>query len=172
LAPQLPQITIRPGGSGTVGLNLASFRNFNGNVTFTCTPSSSQISCNVNPSSLALNGTATATLTVNASAQAMVMPGRRPERRPEWLGATAGLFFASVFLTGFTVRSGRLNTLLFFGIVAMLLALTACGAGQNNQPPPPPPPPPPPVNAQMYSIVVSATTNGLIHDSKVLVVVR
>jgi hypothetical protein len=170
LAPQLPQITIRPGGSGTVGLNLASFRNFNGNVTFTCTPSSSQISCNVNPSSLALNGTATAMLTVNASAQVMVMPGRRPGRRFEWLDATAGLFFASVFLTGFKVRSGRLSTLLFFCVLAILLALSACGTGQNNQPPPPPPPPP--ANAQMYSIVVSATTNGLIHDSKVLVVVR
>jgi subtilase family serine protease len=64
LGPQQPQITVKSGGSGTVGLNLTSVNNFDAVVNLTCAPSSSQITCSVSPSAPTVNGAATATLTV------------------------------------------------------------------------------------------------------------
>ncbi len=167
LTPQLPQITVASGGSGTVGLNLASLSNFNGVVTLTCAPSSSKISCGVNPSAPTLNGTATATLTINASAQAPGLSAHEGNRLG-WLGGGGGFVLASVLLGGFANRKRRLALLLSLSLLAALFAAAGCGSGgsQNIQPPPPPP------NAATYSVVVSATANGIIHNAKITVIVH
>ncbi len=172
LVSQLPQITLKSGSSANVLFNLASLSNFNGNVTLTCAPSSSQISCNVNPSTVTLNGTATATLTVNASAQAAKIPAHHPGRALAWLGAGGGFLFASVFVGGLMERKRRLNTWLLLCIVGVLLAVPGCGGGSSQSNQPPPPPPSPPTTATLCSVLVSATANGVTHNSKVLVAVQ
>jgi hypothetical protein len=55
--------------------------------------------------------------------------------------------------------------LLSLGLFAALFAVAGCGSGggQNVQPPP--------ANAATYSVVVSATANGIIHNAKITVVV-
>lgn len=172
LAPQIPQITLKSGASETVGLNLTSLSNFNGSVALSCTPSSTNITCGVNPSSAALNGSATATLTVTASAttsgQAAPVPPRSdPGSRAAWLAADAVFLLACLVLTGFTDRRRRQAMLVSASLLATLMLLPACGSGgQNHQPPPPP------ANAIAYSVVVTGTANGIIHNAKVVVMVQ
>ena len=171
LAPQLPQITLKSGTSGTVGLNLTSLSNFSGSVGLSCTPSSSQITCGVSPSSATLNGAATATLTVTASATASAQtaglsPRGVPGSRRTWLGPGVGFVLAFVLLTGFTNRRRRFAVLLGLGLIATLILLPGCGGGQSHQPPPPP------QNATAYSVVVTGTANGITHNAKVVVMVQ
>ena len=170
LAPQQSEITVQSGGSGTVGLNLASSGTFNGVVTLTCTPSSSQITCGVNPSTPTVNGSATATLTVTATAQAAMMATRRDYgNRLAWLGAEGSFLLAAIVLCGSMNRRCRLATLLGMLMLATLVAATGCGGGNSSGQQTPPPPPP---STTTYGVVVSATANGIIHNVKVLVVVR
>jgi hypothetical protein len=176
LAPQLPQITVKSGSSGTVGLNLASLGNFNGVVTLTCTTSSSQISCGVSPSAPTVNGAATATLTItstvneasagNVSAQATGVPAQQANSPLGWFSTGGGFLLASVVLAGFGNRKRRLAMLLSLGIFAGLFTLAGCGSGQGGQPPPPPP------NSSTCSVLVTATANGIIHSAKVTVIVQ
>jgi hypothetical protein len=164
LSPQLPQITMQSGGSGTVGLNLASINDFNGVVTLACTPSSSNISCSVSPASPTLNGTTTATVTVNSVAT--LPASSRPSRGglAGWLGVGGSLICAFVLLGG--LSDGKRNRLRSLGLFAALAFAVSCGGGSSSTPPPPPP------NAATYSVVVSATANGIVHNAKVLVVVQ
>jgi hypothetical protein len=166
LAPQLPQITVKAGSSGSVGLNLASLSNFSGVVNLTCTPSSSNITCGVNPSALTLNGAGTATLTVKASAQAA---GLLHDRDHWWLRLTAGLVPAFILLGGLSERKRKSASLLAVAFLAILIMAASCGGGspQNFQQPPPPPP-----NAATYGVVVSATANSITHNAKVIVMVQ
>ena len=170
LTPQLPQITVQSGSSGTVGLNLTSLSTFSEVVTMTCAPSSSNITCGVAPSAPTLNGTATATLTVNASAQSAGLPTHpHPRSRPGWRGAGGGLMLASVLVGGFANRKRWLTILLSLGLLAALFAVAGCGSGGSQKVQPPPPPPP--QNAATYSVVVSATANGITHNAKITVIV-
>jgi hypothetical protein len=173
LASQLSQLTLKSGSSGTVGLNLTSLSSFSGAVALSCTPSSSQITCAVNPPSPTLNGSATATLTINASASAALAHGLRAQNtlsRLGWLSVGCAFMFGSVVLTGSRDRKRRLATLLSLGIFAGLLTVASCGSGSGpgggQQPPPPPP------NSATYSVLVSASANGIIHNAKVVVVVH
>jgi subtilase family serine protease len=163
LAPQQPQITMPSGGSGAVGVNLASLNSFNGVVTLACTPSSSNITCSVNPASPTLNGTTTATVTVNSVAQ---LPATSQPSRGSlagWLGAGSSLICSFVLLGGFDGkrRRDRLRALSLFAALAFAVS---CGGGSSSTPPPP--------NAATYSVVVSGTANGIVHNVKVLVVVQ
>jgi Bacterial Ig-like domain (group 3) len=170
LSPQLPQITVQAGASGTVGVNLTSLNNFSGAVTLTCTPSSSNLSCSVNPASPTLHGAATAMLAITASAQAAALPSHHDARdQLGWLGA-GGFALASVLLTGFADRRRRMTILLGLGLLAALFAAPGCGGGQGGQNSLQPPPPPP--NTATYSVVVSGTANGIVHNAKVLVAVQ
>lgn len=171
-APQIPQITLKPGSSGTVGLNMAPLTNFSSNVALTCAPSSSQISCSVNPTQLTVNGAATATLTItasanSASAQVPTDPARRANNKLVWLGAGGGFLIVSVILAGLPNRRRRPGMLLTFSLLVGL-ALAGCGSsgGQSGQHQPPPP------NASIYSVLVNATAGGIVHNAKVIVVVQ
>ncbi|MGB7281064.1 MAG: protease pro-enzyme activation domain-containing protein [Candidatus Acidiferrum sp.] len=172
IAPQIPQIAVNAGASGTVGLNLASLNNFDGVVNLTCATSSSQISCGVNPAAPTLNGAATATLTINASASASAQAVQRGKRLG-WLGSGGGFALASVFLIGCVNRKRRLTLLLqlclFGALFGGLVVVAGCGnrGSQIVQQPPPPPP-----NGVVYSVVVSATaSNGIVHNAKLTVIV-
>lgn len=162
-APQIPQITVKAGATATVGMNLTSAGNFNGTVTLSCTPSSPKLSCDVNPTSIALNGTATATVTLRAQAGANSNTG---EHHLSWFGIGGSLLLASVVL-GKRRHKGRLALAVVSSVV--LAALVACGGGGSSNPPPPPSPPP---NRAVYSVVVTATASGIAHNAKVTVVVE
>jgi len=171
LAPQLPQITLKAGGAGSVDLNLSSLNNFNGAVTLTCEPSSSQITCGVNPATPTLNGSVTATLSINATAQAAAASAQSANRGTLWLSAGGGLMVVSFVLRGLTDRKRRRSVLLALVVLVGVSIAPGCGSGSNQSNPPPPPPPPPP-NSHIYSVLVTATANGIIHNAKVTVVVQ
>jgi hypothetical protein len=176
LAPQAPLITVQPGSSGTLAVNLASVSGFNSSVALTCSPSSSQFACSIAPGSVTVNGAATATVTVNAtlpaSAQALPLgagPGQRPQH---WPAAAATLAFCLLFLGRrpflFNRRRARLRGLLLSLALFAALAFTGCGGasttGKTN-------PPPGSTPAGTYTIVVTGAANGIVHNVAVTVVV-
>ncbi|MGC1783587.1 MAG: Ig-like domain-containing protein [Acidobacteriaceae bacterium] len=92
LAPQLSQVTVQGGSSGSVGINLAPIYGFSGAVALSCAPSSSQFSCSVNPTTVTVSGQATAMLTINAAVQTArnAPPNRqKPSNGPEAAGMLA-----------------------------------------------------------------------------------
>jgi len=164
LAPQGSQITVQAGSSGNVGVNLISVNNFNASVTLTCTPSSSNISCSVNPASPMVNGATTATVTVNATAQAAgSLP--RPSGRAGWLGAGSGLICAFVLLGGLADGKRKRSMLFWLGLFAALAFVMSCGGSTSTNPPPP-------VPTAFYNVVVTGTANGITHNAKVMVAVQ
>jgi hypothetical protein len=192
MTPQLPQISIQPGGTGTVGVNLTSLNNFNGIVTLTCAPSSSNISCTVSPASLTLNGAATATVTINAAVQAaglhlprgvtqaLLLVGGIPEKVTQarvpvpLLGAGCALVCVLFLLGGVSNNERKWRWLLALGLFAALWLAVSCGGGAPIQFPasrssssssssP----------SATYSVLVSGTAaSGIIHNAKVSVVVQ
>ncbi len=106
LAPQLPQIAVQSGSSGTVGLNLQSLSSFNGSVALTCVPSSTQFSCSLNPATVTVNGAATATLTVNATVQTASLAPSQGPRQSRWPVGPAMLAFTFLLAGGRAVSSG------------------------------------------------------------------
>jgi hypothetical protein len=166
LAPQQPQITVKSGSSGTVGLNLASLGSFNGVVTLTCTPSSSNITCSLNPSAPTVNGNAAATLTITAPAAQTALAARGSD--PRGWRKTGGMLLAFLSLgtiAGWGCKRSRLPQL---AVVALLLFLASCGGGGSSttgghQPPP---------STTPYTVVVSGTAGGIVHSAKVIVLVQ
>ena len=173
LAPQSPQVTVQPGLTAIVGLNLQSVKNFNGAVALTCAPSSTQFGCSVNPPSPTLNGTATATLTVSASVQTAAFA--RPVR-PEpslWLLAAGMVGFGFLLPGGLARRQLRRSMLVCFALCAMMLA-NSCGgssANTNSTTTTTTTPPPRSTAAGAYTVLVTATANGIIHNAKITVIV-
>jgi hypothetical protein len=183
MTPQQSQITVQAGSSGAVGVNLTSLNNFSAIVTLTCTPSSSNISCSVNPSSPMVNGAATATLTINATVQSAGFDLPREVTRalllvPQydcagWLGAAGGLICAFFLLGGLADERRRRSWLLGLGLFAALSSAISCGGGASMQTASSRSPDPSSSPAGTYSVVVSGTAaNGIIHNAKVIVVVQ
>ena len=149
---------------GRIGLNLVSLGNFNGVVTLTCTPWSSNIGC-VPLSAPPLNGTATTTLNVNTAMQTAGLPVHSGNQYGG-LKIPGALVLASLLLGGLTPRTCRLPLVRNLGLFAALLAAVGCEGGvtKGGQPPSDP-------DAGTYSIVVNATAGGIAHNVKVTVVV-
>jgi subtilase family serine protease len=169
LSAQSPQLLVASGSTGTVGLSLGSVNNFSGSVALTCTPSSSQFSCSLSPSSTALNGTASATLSVTA-----MLPGTTaslshgPQQRHGWLGGGAAI--AICFLVFLPLRMRRHIGLLFLPLLVGAFLLTSCGghgSGNGSNPTPVNGTPP-----GTYTVLVGATSNGIVHNAVVNVVVH
>jgi len=168
LAPAAPQISVTSGNSASLGLNLISVTGFNSTVSIACTPSSSQFSCSVTPSSATLNGTATASLTITA-----VLPTSASNRAPSpgpfrrnWPLPTAA---ALCVLLAVPFRRRRwLSMLCFFALFISAFSLGACGGGGGTSTP---------VKANgtpagTYNVVLTATGNSLTHSVKVPVVIQ
>lgn len=172
VAPQIPQITIKAGSSGQLGLNLASLNGFNGDVAFSCVPSSSKITCGINPSTVALNASATASLTVTASAAASANTAQSFGAWIGLVGAGSTFMFASMVLLG-TLGEPKRRASVMCVIAMLALFASGCGGGSSRtNPQPSPQPSPTPINAAIYSVVVSATANGVIHNATVRVAVQ
>ncbi len=168
LAPQLPQVLVKTGGSGTVGLNLSSLNGFNGAVDLSCSASSPNVSCNLNPSSAALDGSATATLNINVAAAASQVDSNHSVR---WLASTGAFLFGSFWLCGFSRKRRWLPNCAFVLFTALLL--TSCGGGSSSVSAPPANGSPAVAPTTTYYIVsVIGTGNGIVHASQVIVAVQ
>jgi hypothetical protein len=192
LTPQLPQITVQAGSSGTVGVNLTSLSNYSGMVSLTCAPSSSNLTCSVNPASLTLNGAATAMVTINAAVQAA---GLRPPRGVRQallpvggfpgkvtqakvpvplLGAGCALICVLFLLGGLSNNERKWRWLLALGLFAALWLAVSCGGGGSIQfPASRTSSSSSSSSSATYSVLVSGTAaNGVTHNAKVSVVVQ
>jgi subtilase family serine protease len=170
MAPQLNQITVQSGNSATVAINLAPQNEFSGAVALSCAPSSSQITCSLNPSTVTVNGQATATLTITAVASGLAPP--MPQRRSSWPAASAGILaFGFFFMGGQAQRKLRRSLLLSLCIFAALLTVS-CGGGSPTTTPITIMPSSPPPTLVPYSVVITGTANGVTHNAKVLVAVQ
>ncbi|MGB6404304.1 MAG: Ig-like domain repeat protein, partial [Candidatus Sulfotelmatobacter sp.] len=170
LAPQLNQITVQSSNSASLAINLAPENGFSGTVALTCVPSSSQITCSLNPSTVTVNGQATSTLTITAAAQASGLVRPMRQRRPNWQVAAGILAFGFFFVGGQAQRKLRQSLVLSLCIFAAMLTIS-CGGGSSttaitiSQSTPPP-------TLVPYSVVVTGTANGIIHNAKVIVAVQ
>jgi hypothetical protein len=170
LAAQARQLTVQPGSSATIGFNLASLSGYNGTVNLTCLPSSSMITCSLSPASVTVNGQATTTLTVNASAQAAALAPPRRNAPVRWPIAAGALVFGMLFARRFRKNALWRSLLLSLCVLSSLCAVSCSSGGVtiNNEPPPPPPHTPAAIG---YSVVVTATANGIVHSATIDVVV-
>jgi hypothetical protein len=169
IAPAAPQITVAGGSSGSVTLNLTSVNSFNSTLSLTCTPSSSQFSCSVSPSSPALSTTASATLTINATvpgATGMLAPG---PRRGGFFGAGTALALGIVLVL--PLRRRRWTGIACLPILLAVFFMASCGGSGSTTVSNPTPP----ANATAsgtYTVLVTGTANGIVHNSKVTVIVQ
>jgi hypothetical protein len=183
LAAQARQLTVQPGSSGTVGVNLASIGGFSGAVNLTCTTSSSLLTCSLNPATVNVNGQAATTLTVKAASSGATAglspaPSRNrwlPVRLLGWRGGTAALALCIVVV--FPVRRRRTIAVVLLPVLVVASFLAGCGSmngsigggggggggggisGFSGAP------------ANTYSVVVTATANGSVHNAAITVVV-
>jgi len=170
LAPQTPQIVVQPGSTATVGLNLQSLTNFNGAVALTCTPSSTQFGCSVNPANPTLNGTSTATLIINAMAQTAELARPLRQGLPRWPIAAGMLCFGFLFAGSRARRRLSRGMLFSLGLCAILTA-ASCGGSSSSSTTTTTTPPPGSSAAGTYSVLVTATANGITHNAKIAVIV-
>jgi hypothetical protein len=178
---QVPQIALVQGSSSTGGISLAAELGFNASVALTCQASSPTFSCSVAPGSVALQGTGHATVTINAtipgaSATAVkrAAGGQRTWLEDRGRGRLALAFALLMPVFGLRRRwKGRMGgKVLMLALVGWVLtaAVAGCGGGgTTTQPPPPPPANLTPVGT--YTVVVTGTGNGVVHNVKLSVVV-
>jgi len=168
LAALSPQVAVASGSAGSVGINLESINNFSGSVTLTCTPSSNQFSCIVNPATSALNGTASAILTVTA-----MLPGTTAKLSPTlrerrgWFGGGGAI--ALCIIVVLPLRKRRWISLICLPVLLGAFFLAGCGGGGgggSNLPPVNGTPP------GAYTVLVTGTSNGIVHNAVINVVVH
>jgi hypothetical protein len=190
LTPQLPQVTLQAGSSGTVGVNLTSLYNFSAVVNLTCAPSSNNLTCSVNPPSLTVNGAATAMVTINASVQAAGLHLPRgvtqallpvcgflgkviQARAPLPLLGAGCLLICVLVLGGLANNERKWRRLLALGLFAALWLAVSCGGGGSTQPPASRSSSSSSSPLATYSVLVNGTAaNGIIHNAKIIVVVQ
>jgi hypothetical protein len=172
------RVAITSGQSGSVPINLNAIGGLNAPLSLSCVTSSGSIGCTVNPSTPTISGPATATLTINAFKLVKVasMPLQN-NRQVELLAGTLGLFGVLILFAHQRARPQappKMRWALGFCAVALLLFVNGCGGGGTVIVPPPPPPPPTKVPAPVgsYSVVVSASAGGTIHNAKLLVQIQ
>ncbi len=165
MVARAPQVTLQSGSSGSVALNLNPANNFNGTVSFTCTPSSNQVSCSVNPATVNVSGVATATVQVTVSAAAQVASSVANGGRSAWpIAAGFTLFF---FWMGRKNRRMLLRGAVVCVTLGLAVVATGCGGGstlstQKNTLP----------TAPTYaSVLITGTASGIVHNARITAVI-
>lgn len=167
LAAQSSQLALASGDVGSVGISLVSINNFSGSVVLTCTPSSIQFTCSVNPALATLNGSVSATLTIVATSPSTTTKlSQTPAQKRSWLGK--GAAFALCIVVVLPLRKRRWTHLLCLPVLLGAFWMAGCGGSgeASNQPP---------VNGTplgTYTVLVTGTANGIVHDAVVNVVVH
>ena len=168
------RVLIKSGASGTIPLLLGGPNGGTVALSLACLPSSNQIGCSVSPSSPSVNGNTSATLTINA-----FVPGTTAANFALRRNSRAGFFaasacFAMIFGVVITLplprSKQRAGVLCGLALFALATFLVGCGGGSGSITPPPPPN----VNAPpgSYSVVVTGTSSGVIHNAKLTVIVQ
>lgn len=153
LTPQVTSVTLSPGNSSQVNLNLVPTV-YSGTVSFAVTTSSAAITANAPSVSLA-SGTASSTATLTISASTSARNSRRP--LPWQTGGTA-VAICAVLLTWPGVRRRRVPAA-FMLVLATLLAgfLISCGGGSGSNSPTRP--------ARSYTVTVTPTGTGTVTNA-------
>jgi len=170
------RIVIPSGQSGSIPLILNAIGGFSMPLPLSCAPSSGSIGCSVNPSMPTVSGTTTVTLTINAYTLATVasLPTRM-DHSPQLPAGVFAVLAPAILLTARRAprrTPARLRWGYGFCVLSLLLLLNGCGGGGSGIVPPPPPPSKTPAPPGIYSVLVSATANGSIHNAKVIVVIQ
>jgi subtilase family serine protease len=167
------QIEIKSGQTGTASLILKGVNGASETVALACAPSSSSIGCSVSLTS-ASTGT-TEPVTINAFVPAQTA-GIGPLRQ-DWQGGRAsgeyGVGLVLVFLFGWSGRKRRWRLAPSVCTIAILALQVACGgSGGGGATSPPPPPTTTAASVGTYSVLVTGTANGSIHNVKLTVIVQ
>ena len=172
IAPQTPQLNVQPGATGNATVTLTSINGFNASVALACTPSSSKFSCSITPASAALNGTGLATLTVTAT-----LPGTTAQltplpAQPRRLLAGAASAFAVCFALVLPWRCRRRPSFFCLVLLSVTFLLVSCGGGSSEGASTTTTPPP--ANSTpsgTYTVLITGTANGIVHNAVITVVV-
>ncbi len=122
-------LTLAQGKSAQVSAILGSSGGFAGTVSLGCTPpGSSEATCTISPSSLAIGQTAT--VTISTSAPRSVSPGQQANRLGGWTSMT-GISLAALFLFFAPRRRRSLPSLLLVMLAVTLTANLGCGLGTS-----------------------------------------
>ena len=166
------RVVIPAGQSGNVPINLNGVAGVSLPLALACAPSSSNIGCAVNPPAPTVSGSTAATLLVNAFVVVQGAASNVPSPLGEsvWSRTGFGAAFVVACLIGFPYRRrGSMMQLCFF---VVLLFLFTMGCGSVSAPSPPPASRNVPAPPGTYTILVTGTANGTIHDVKLTVIVQ
>ncbi|HKN73684.1 MAG TPA: Ig-like domain repeat protein [Candidatus Acidoferrum sp.] len=172
------RVVITSGQSGSVPINLNAIGGLNAPLSLSCASSSASIGCTVNPSTPTVSGPTTATLTINAFnlVTAAGVPSQNNRLFQLFVGAVglSGVLILFAYQRARPQAPLKVRWALGFCAAALLLFANGCGGGGSVIVPPPPPPPPMkvPAPAGSYSVLVTASANGTIHNVKLLVEVQ
>ena len=166
------RLMIKSGQSGSVPLLLGGPNGGTVALSLTCAPSSNQFACSVNPSSPSVSGNMSATLTINAFVPASTAANFVPRHNFRAGSLLTGASFAAVFgfLMILPVCKRRGSLLCGLALFAIAGIFVGCGGGSSVTPPPPPnnvntPP-------GTYTVLVTGTSNGVVHNAKLSVIVQ
>lgn len=172
----VPRVTISSGQSASVPILLTAIDGFSAPLSLSCVPSSGSIGCAVNPSTATAGSGSVAMLTINA----YVLTGGQvfAHRKPMFLKSPvsgilviAGVFFLALL---FVPRRIPARAWLAFGscLFGALLLVGCGGSSIGSAPPPPPPPTKTAATPGTYSVLVTASANGVIRNINLTVVVQ
>jgi hypothetical protein len=162
-------LTVKSGQTATVPLLLGGPYGIGVPVSLACAPSSSLFTCSVNPASATVTGSGAATLTITAYVPATTTKlSPIPGHSRRWFAATFSFAFAFGAVLIFPSGRRKWRMPAIFLLFAFLFVAPGCGGGSNSAPPPPNSNPTPP---GAYSVVVTATANGIVHNAQLPVLV-
>ncbi|MGO9084277.1 MAG: Ig-like domain repeat protein [Terriglobales bacterium] len=169
LSAGAPTITMKSGQTGTMPLLLGGPYGTGVQVALACAPSSSVFTCSVSPTSSTVNGSGTATLTVTASvpittAELNSEPGSNSGGQLAVGRSAAALAFGMALVLPYCWRKRRAPYAL--SLFALLFFAISCGGGGSN-----PPPNSKPTPAGTYNLLITAISNGVVHNVSVTVIV-
>jgi len=166
------QLEIQSGQAGTASLILKGLNGASEAVALTCAPSSSSITCSVSPASAAAGTTALVMINAFVTSQnARAFPLQQGRRDGLFLGERVAVLALLLLLACFS-RKPRWQLAPSLCIFAIVALQTACGGGGSVGTSPPPQQTTTPAPAGTYSVLVTGTAGGAIHNVKLTVVVQ
>jgi len=131
IAAPVSSLSLAPGESSPLTVNIAPMSGFTGAVALSCTGAPALATCIVSPFTLQVKGASSALITVTTTG-----PNAAPHQAAARSMQTNFLFsLMSVFGLVITIRSPRRSWMLCLVVAAAVLALSACGGTKPATPP-------------------------------------
>lgn len=172
LTPGQAQVNVVSGSSASTGVDLVSLNGFNATVALSCATSSSNFSCALSPASATLNGSAQSSVTITATqpgtaaAQAGRTTSSGKSGRAFRVGFGVAVSLALLLFLPLRGRRWRLPVSLI--VLGIFLMSAGCGGSVTSTTSPSNPNGTP---AGAYSVVITGTGNGIVHNARLTVVV-